>query len=281
MQQLDPLRIHLVGHECCAGEISAGPAEAIHQPSLHRIAAITEHHGSRVDCSAHEGHDRSLRHDNLYVERQQFAQEFWHAITDIGRPTLFDNDGSTLDVVQLPQSLSNGIKELRSLGRADCDPPDPRHPCRLLCAYGKRISRCRTAEQRDDLAAFHLVTSISRHVGGGAVRATKTGHRAACHSHAADSCSYCRNSAPTRNLPRVVRGGYHNSGSGMHINRLAQRLKAAPLLQHGMLADVADGSKTGKSRSEQMLSALPPLATGERTFWLGSFVPNSEVAALI
>jgi hypothetical protein len=31
--------------------------------------------------------------------------------------------------------------------------------------------------------------------------------------------------------------------------------------------------KTGKSRSEQMLSALPPLATGERTFWIGSFVP--------
>ena len=29
--------------------------------------------------------------------------------------------------------------------------------------------------------------------------------------------------------------------------------------------------KTGKSRSEKMLSALPPLATGERTFWIGSF----------
>jgi len=65
----------------------------------------------------------------------------------------------------------------------------------------------------------------------------------------------------------------------MHINRLAQRLKAAPLLQHGMLADVADGSKTGKSRSEQMLSALPPLATGERTFWIGNFVPPiSDIA---
>jgi hypothetical protein len=86
---------------------------------------------------------------------------------------LFDDDGSTLDVVQLPQSLSNGIKELRSLGRADCDPPDPRHPCRLLRAYGKRIYRCRTAEQRDELAPLHLVTSIGRHVGGGAIHATK------------------------------------------------------------------------------------------------------------
>src|SRR6476659_11186297 len=161
-QEFDPLRIHLVGHVRCAGEISAWSADAIHQPSLHRIAAITEHHGSRVDCSAHEGHDRSLRHDNLYVERQQFAQEFWHAITDIGRPTLFDNDGSTLDVVQLPQSLSNGIKELRSLGRADCDPPDPRHPCRLLRACGKRIYRCRTAEKHEEISAFHSITSSAR-----------------------------------------------------------------------------------------------------------------------
>src|SRR4029077_1066324 len=171
MQQLDPLRIHLVGHECCAGEISAGPAEAIHQPSLHRIAAITEHHGSRVDCSAHEGHDRSLRHDNLYVERQQFAHEFWHAITDIGRPTLFDDDGSTLDVVQLPQSLSNGFKELRSLGRADSDPPDPRHPCRLLRARGKRIYRSRTAKKREEISAFHSITSSARASSvGGTVR---------------------------------------------------------------------------------------------------------------
>jgi len=53
------------------------------------------------------------------------------------------------------------------------------------------------------------------------MRATKQDIRAACHSHAADSCSYCRNSAPTRNLPCVVRRGYHNLGSDMHLNRLA------------------------------------------------------------
>src|SRR5205823_1525781 len=82
--------------------------------------------------------------------------------TDIGRPTWFDDDGSTLDVVQLPQSLSNGFKELRSLGRADCDPPDPRHPCRLLRACGKRIYRCRTAEKREEISAFHSITSSAR-----------------------------------------------------------------------------------------------------------------------
>ena len=53
------------------------------------------------------------------------------------------------------------------------------------------------------------------------MRATKQDIRAACHLHAVDSCSYCRNSAPTRNLPRVVRRRYHNSGSDRHLNGLA------------------------------------------------------------
>src|SRR5882757_5769444 len=96
IDNLDPLRIHLVGHECCAGEISTWPSEAIHQPSLHWIAAVTEHHGSRLDCSAQDGHDRSLGHDNLYIERQQFAHEFRYAITDFGRPTRFYYDRSPL-----------------------------------------------------------------------------------------------------------------------------------------------------------------------------------------
>ena len=34
------------------------------------------------------------------------------------------------------------------------------------------------------------------------------------------------------------------------------------------------GSKPVMLRNKQMLSALPPLATGERTFRIGSFVPN-------
>jgi hypothetical protein len=37
--------------------------------------------------------------------------------------------------------------------------------------------------------------------------------------------------------------------------------------------------KTGHAQNKQMLSALPPLATGERTFRIGSFVPNRTHAA--
>ena len=35
--------------------------------------------------------------------------------------------------------------------------------------------------------------------------------------------------------------------------------------------------KTGNAQNKQILSALPPLATGERTFRIGSFVPCPEL----
>ena len=40
------------------------------------------------------------------------------------------------------------------------------------------------------------------------------------------------------------------------------------------------GVKTGNAQNKQMLSALPPLATGERTFRIGSFVPTAVIAAV-
>jgi hypothetical protein len=36
--------------------------------------------------------------------------------------------------------------------------------------------------------------------------------------------------------------------------------------------------KTRRTRIEHILSALPPLATEERTFGIGSSVPNADIA---
>jgi hypothetical protein len=58
----------------------------------------------------------------------------------------------------------------------------------------------------------------------------------------------CRNSTPTRNLPRAVCRGYHNSRSDMHLSGLAcTRLKPTSLLQHEILAHVRVGSKAAFS----------------------------------
>jgi hypothetical protein len=60
---------------------------------------------------------------------------------------------------------------------------NPSYRIRLLRPRAERPRRG-AAEQRDELAPFHLVTSTGRRVGVGAMRAS-----GACHSHAADSCS--------------------------------------------------------------------------------------------
>ena len=46
------------------------------------------------------------------------------------------------------------------------------------------------------------------------------------------------------------------------------------------MTDVRVGSKTGNAQNKQMLSALPPLATGERTFRIGNYVPIATVLAV-
>ena len=38
-----------------------------------------------------------------------------------------------------------------------------------------------------------------------------------------------------------------------------------------------DFTKTGNAQNKQMLSALPPLATEERTLRIGSFVPGGDI----
>jgi hypothetical protein len=89
----------------------------------------------------------------LYIERQQFAHEFRYAITDVGRPTRFDDDRLPLDIAQLPQPLPKGVKELRSLGRTDGDPSDPRHRCGLLRASA-------STEKLEEFAPSHEVFQV-------------------------------------------------------------------------------------------------------------------------
>src|SRR5262249_33469045 len=66
-----------------------------------------------------------------------------------------------LDVTGLPQALAeSGQGRFRRASRGAGKEPDHRHRC-LLCARRER-PRSRAAEQRDELAAFHSMTSSAR-----------------------------------------------------------------------------------------------------------------------
>jgi hypothetical protein len=49
------------------------------------------------------------------------------------------------------------------------------------------------------------------------------------------------------------------------------------LLQPGMLSDVRDGLKDGKTRSEHMSSGLPPISDISEGGWHVSFVPIGDI----
>ena len=64
------------------------------------------------------------------------------------------------------------------------------------------------------------------------------------------------------------------SSTDLRRRTVDQAQYATDGLDRNSVTDVRVGSKTGNAQNKQMLSALPPLATGERTFRIGSFLPT-------
>jgi hypothetical protein len=106
------------------------------------------------DCArvAHDDHHADLA-------THQIGYEFWKAIEPAFRPAIFDGDVATLDITGLRQSLAQGGKAAphRIAGRRGAEIADNWHR-RLLRARRDRPRR-RAAEQRDELAACHSITS--------------------------------------------------------------------------------------------------------------------------
>src|SRR5262249_5817480 len=73
-------------------------------------------------------------------------------------PPVFDRHVFALDIAGIFESLAECAQTVRVVvRRCGIEPPDHRH-CRLLRARRQR-PRCRAAEQRDEVAARHSITS--------------------------------------------------------------------------------------------------------------------------
>src|SRR6516164_4727595 len=78
------------------------------------------------------------------------------------RPAVFDRYILALDIASFGQAPTEGGSHRRVRpGRRTVEKPDHRHP-RLLRARRERPRRRRAAEERDELAAFHSITSSAR-----------------------------------------------------------------------------------------------------------------------
>src|SRR5262249_41477205 len=89
------------------------------------------------------------------------SRQGWQSIVLILRPAVFDLHVLTLDVASLFQALPECAQKIwNNVGRPGVEEPDHRHRG-LLPSRGNRPCR-RAADKRDELAAFHSMTSLAR-----------------------------------------------------------------------------------------------------------------------
>src|SRR5262249_15340854 len=156
-------RILLAGK---AGDVAARPRQAIDEAGADRIGDDREHDrngAGRLTQGPQCGAGKS--HDDVRPERDQFGREFANAIGIPCGPAVIDPHVAALGPARLLQSL----QERRDAGLAYRMVFGERHKHTdaldlraLLRTRRERPRDCRAAEQRDELAAFHSITSSAR-----------------------------------------------------------------------------------------------------------------------
>ena len=102
------------------------------------------------------------RGDHGDLPANQIGRQRRQSIELIVGPAILDRHVLALDKAGLLQALAECAQAIRErVGRCGVEEPDHRHR-RLLRARRERPRRRRAAEQRDELAAFHSITSSAR-----------------------------------------------------------------------------------------------------------------------
>src|SRR5262249_53402037 len=111
--------------------------------------------------------------DDIRGERDQFRRVFAHVVSVAAAPAVVDTDVLADDPTRLLETLRKRRKAglgLRIVRRHAHQYADPPHPLGLLRPRRERPRR-RAADERDDRAALHSITSSARasKVGGMAI----------------------------------------------------------------------------------------------------------------
>src|SRR5215469_10155080 len=103
---------------------------------------------------------RARRHDDIRLDANQLGRQICEAIVVPLRPSILDGDVLALDVAEFTELLTECVEDLALQGwRGGAEVTDPRSHSRLLRARRERPRGCRPAEQCDELAALHSITS--------------------------------------------------------------------------------------------------------------------------
>src|SRR5262245_20474339 len=157
MEKSQPLGRNLSGEKIDAGRVAARPGKARDKTQLDRVVADPEDDRNR--CSRSFGRLGSSglagRGDNSHATPDKVRHERRQPVVSTVQPVVLDYDVLPLHVTCFAESFTERIGTADGvLGRPNDDDTYDRR--RLLRARRERPRSRRTAEQRDELAAFHV-----------------------------------------------------------------------------------------------------------------------------
>ena len=154
LENLQPLGTDVWAKDAVAGDISSRSGEAWHEPGAHGIADRDHDDGNggggllgRQACGRAEGRNDVHRATN---ERPRGLGKLLRHFIAI---RILEGDVLAFEVTEIAQPVTEGVLPGRVINDADT-----RNLPRLLRARRKR-PRSRAAEQRDELAPLHSITS--------------------------------------------------------------------------------------------------------------------------
>src|SRR5262249_46559134 len=128
------------------------------EPTAQRVTG--RHHDNGDRCGGPLGRERPERsncHDDIDVEANQLCCEFRQPFEPILRKAALERDVFPLDQSQLAQAIEK--KRGKDIRYTWAEIADLVYLPSLLRACRERPRGCRAAEQRDELAALHSITS--------------------------------------------------------------------------------------------------------------------------
>ena len=146
-----------------AGNVTAGPRQAIDKAGTDRIGDTHEHDRHGASCLQQRSHGRSATgHDDVRRERGQFHRVFANGVGIGCGPAGVDPHVAAVDPAQLLQPLQERrVAGLRVwIVRADAarEYTDAPHPLDLLRARCERPRGRRAAEKANELTSPHIRT---------------------------------------------------------------------------------------------------------------------------
>src|SRR5262249_48369584 len=164
-EQFEPFRANTVFEYGKTSDVAARSRQAIDEASADRIRRLREYDRHAARRLQQRRYDRAASsQDDVWRQRDQFRRIFAKAVGIAGPPARVNLQVAALGPAQLLQALQerrNAGLTLWIVGHGH-EHGDPPHSLALLRARCKRPRGSRTAEQRDELAPSHSITSSAR-----------------------------------------------------------------------------------------------------------------------